>query len=77
MGIFSMAMGADYSFELISIETYGPQCIGLNNFFLGSVDRIIVGRRRFCIYSSSNLVEGAIPAPPGSDGPVLDTFDFN
>ena len=34
-------MGADYSFELISIETYGPQCIGLNKFFLGTVDRII------------------------------------
>ena len=25
--IFSMAMGADYSFELISIETYAPQYI--------------------------------------------------
>ena len=32
-----MAMGADYSFELISIETYAPQFIGHNNFFLGSV----------------------------------------
>ena len=30
-------MGADYSFELISIETYAPQFIGRNNFFLGSV----------------------------------------
>ena len=28
--IFSMAMGADYSFELISIETYAPQFIGHN-----------------------------------------------
>jgi hypothetical protein len=35
--IFSMAMGADYSFELISIETYMPQFIGHNKFFLGSV----------------------------------------
>ena len=35
--IFSMAMGADYSFELISIETYVPQFIGHNKFFLGSV----------------------------------------
>ena len=32
-----MAMGADYSFELIFIETYAPQFIGHNNFFLGSV----------------------------------------
>jgi hypothetical protein len=35
--IFSTAMGADYSFELISIETYAPQFIGPNKFFLGSV----------------------------------------
>ena len=31
-------MGADYSFELISIETYAPQFIGHNKFFLGSVN---------------------------------------
>ena len=35
--IFSMAMGVDYSFELISIETYAPQFIGYNKSFLGSV----------------------------------------
>ena len=35
--IFSMAMGADYSFELVSIETYAPQFIGHNKLFLGSV----------------------------------------
>ena len=35
--IFSMAMHADYSFELISIETYAPKFIGHNKFFLGSV----------------------------------------
>ena len=28
--IFSMAMGANYSFELISIETYAPQLHGHN-----------------------------------------------
>ena len=32
-----MAMAADYSFELISIETYVPQFIGHNKLFLGSV----------------------------------------
>ena len=32
-----MAMGADYSYELISIETYAPQYIWLNKFFLDSV----------------------------------------
>ena len=32
-----MAMGADYSFELISTETYAPQFIGHNKFFLESV----------------------------------------
>ena len=36
--IFSIAMGADYSFELISIETYAPQFIGHNKIFLGSVN---------------------------------------
>ena len=35
--IFSSAMGADYSIELISIETYAPQFIGQNKIFLGSV----------------------------------------
>ena len=38
--IFSMTMGANYSFELISIETYAPQFIGHNKFFLGSVLQI-------------------------------------
>ena len=32
-------MGADYSIELASIETYAPQFIGHNNIFLGSVLR--------------------------------------
>ena len=36
----SIAMGADYWFELISIETYVPPFIGHNNFFLGSVLRL-------------------------------------
>ena len=35
--IFSIAMSADYSFELISIETDAPQFIGHNKIFLGSV----------------------------------------
>ena len=34
---FSIAMDADYSFELISVETYAPQFIGYNKLFLGSV----------------------------------------
>ena len=38
-----MAMGADYSFELISFETYAPQFFGLNKFFLCSVGRWVVG----------------------------------
>ena len=43
--IFSIAMGADYSFELNSIETYAPQFFGHNNLFLGSVH---VGIRLTC-----------------------------
>ena len=35
--IFSIAMGADYSIELISIETYAPQLIEYNKICLGSV----------------------------------------
>ena len=36
--IFLMAMGkAEYSFELISIETYAPQFIGYYELFLDSV----------------------------------------
>ena len=35
--IFSIAMGADYSFELISIVHSVPQFIGHNKIFLGSV----------------------------------------
>jgi hypothetical protein len=38
--IFSMAMGADYLFELISIEIYVPQFNGHNKLFLGSVHKI-------------------------------------
>ena len=41
--IFSIAMDADYSLELISIETYAPQFIGHNKIFLGSVQCIEVG----------------------------------
>ena len=37
--IFSMAMGADYTFELISIEVYAPQFIGHNKLFLASVSK--------------------------------------
>jgi hypothetical protein len=36
--IFSMAMGADYSFELIFNETCAPQFNGHNNSFLASVN---------------------------------------
>ena len=39
--IFPIAMGANYSFELISIETYAPQFIGHNDLFLGSVQRVL------------------------------------
>ena len=35
--IFSIAVGADYLIEPISIETYAPQFIGQNKSFLGSV----------------------------------------
>ena len=35
--IFSIVMGADYSIELILIETCVPQFIGHNKIFLGSV----------------------------------------
>ena len=35
--IFAIAMGAEYSFEVISIETYVPLFIGHNKFFPGSV----------------------------------------
>ena len=34
--IFSIVMGADYSFELMSIETYAPQFIENDTIFLGS-----------------------------------------
>ena len=34
---FSIAMGADYSIELIFIETYASQFIGHNKIFLGSI----------------------------------------
>ena len=35
--IFSIAVGADYSFELIYIETFASPFIGHNDLFLGSV----------------------------------------
>ena len=46
--IFSIAIGADYSFEQISIETYAPQFIGQNKIFLGSVRlKKIVSKKAF------------------------------
>jgi hypothetical protein len=39
--IFSIAMDADYSMDLISIETHAPQFIGHNTFFLGSVTSLL------------------------------------
>ena len=53
--IFSMDMGADYSFELISIETYMPQFIGHNKFFLGSVS-YDEGDLGFCIKIQGRMV---------------------
>jgi hypothetical protein len=38
--IFSMTIGADYSFELISLETCVSQFIGHNKSFLGSVSSL-------------------------------------
>ena len=35
---FSIAIGADYSFELNSIDTYGPQFFWHGNLNLGSVN---------------------------------------
>ena len=50
-----MAMGADYSFELTSIENYAPQFIGLNKLFLGSVKQ----RQFFAQYLNAiNKIEG-------------------
>ena len=44
-------MGADYSFEFISIETYAPQFIGHNKFFLGSVRKhAIISRGLYTFY---------------------------
>ena len=40
--IFAMAMGADYSLQLIFNETCGPQFNGLNNSFLASVYLFLV-----------------------------------
>ena len=42
-------MGADYLFELNSIETYAPQFFGHNNLFLGSVHCMVPClKRRLC-----------------------------
>ena len=40
--IFLIAIGANYPLNLISIETYATQFIGLNKFFLGSVNILIL-----------------------------------
>ena len=50
--IILIAMGADYSFELISIVHRVPQFIGHNEIFLGSVER----ERRLEIVMSSTCV---------------------
>ena len=40
--IFSMAIGAENSFELISIETYMPQFTGNNKLFLDSMNSLFL-----------------------------------
>ena len=47
---FSIVIGADYSFELISIETYAPQFIGHNIFFPRQCD--------LCTNVLTKVVEG-------------------
>ena len=37
-----MVMGADYSFELISIETYAPQFHGHKKKFLGFFAKLVL-----------------------------------
>ena len=56
-------MGAHYSFELISIETYAPQFIGLNKIFLGSVKlfcfvKVALIEQAQKIYLSKMIVQG-------------------
>ena len=48
-------MGADYSFELISIETCAPQFIEQNKLFLGSVIYLFSNRRKLCDVSVMTL----------------------
>ena len=50
--IFSIAMGADYPFELIFIDSYEPQFSGHNKLFLGSVGVLQTPR------SYNALIEG-------------------
>ena len=56
--IFSMAMGANYSFALISIETYAPQFIGHNEFFLGSVR--LLYRSEFLSAKTDDHIQGVL-----------------
>ena len=53
--IFSIAMGADYSFELNSIETYAPQFFGHNNLFLGSVNSYLMLQSTLVLEKRQNL----------------------
>ena len=58
-------MGADYSFELISIETYAPQFIGHNKVFLGSVyysvfQKLKLSKRFECAHDLLLLTEWKI-----------------
>ena len=49
-------MGADYSIELISIETYAPQFIGHNNIFLGSVYYLSTSTLQIIIFKYSIIL---------------------
>ena len=55
-------MGADYSIELISIETYAPQFIGHNKIVLGSVSDDDY-QNRSILYSSQKAT-GCLDAWP-------------
>ncbi len=57
--MFSIAMGADYSFELNSIETLAPTFFGHINLFLGSVQNKTCCKTRFNWSKIRELVVGS------------------
>ena len=63
MGADLTGSSADYTIELISIETYAPQFIGHNEIFQGSVNREFVRQTSSYFFKGQSIGMAGLACP--------------